>query len=293
MIVLDRTPGHVEAFAPAKLNLFLEILGKRVDGYHELESLMVTIDLYDRLEFVADPSGQISLECDDPNLPTDASNLVVRAAQRIKNDSGTSQGVRITLNKKIPAQAGLAGGSSDAATTLVALDRLWELETPKHRLENLAGTIGSDVAFFLSAPAAICRGRGEQVEAIEIGHPLHFVLFCPPMGLSTAAVYRQLKPPDSPRPIEGFLKALRSGDSRALGQSLFNRLQPIAEAIEPGLLGVRKAIEESEPSLDGSLMSGSGSAYFGLCHDEGAAGHAARHLGSLGLGWARAVTCGP
>ena len=293
MIVLDRLPGFVEAFAPAKLNLFLEILGRRDDGYHELESVMVTVDLFDRLEFADDPTGQITLECDDPSLPTDSSNLVVRAAERLKADSGTSRGAKITLKKSIPAQAGLAGGSSDAATTLVALNRLWNLETPKHHLETLAGTIGSDVAFFLSTPAAICRGRGERVEAIEIGRHLHFVLFCPSVGVSTAAVYGKLNPPETPRPIGGFLEALKSGDSRALGQSLFNRLQPVAEAIEPSLLQVRKALEESKPSLDGVLMSGSGSAYFGLCHNERVAGHAARHLGSLGLGWARAVTCGP
>ena len=111
--------------------------------------------------------------------------------------------------------------------------------------------------------------------------------------MSTAEVYRNLVPPDRPRPIGAALEALISGDSAALGRTLFNRLQPVAEAIEPALERVREALEAMGPSLDGHLMSGSGSAFFGLCRDEGAAGHAARHLGSLGLGWARAVTCGP
>src|SRR4051812_19507910 len=160
MIVRPVVDG-VEVLAPAKLNLFLEILGKRPDGYHELESLMVTVGLHDSLEFDDDDSGRITLVCDDPNLPTDATNLVVRAAEALKADSGIGRGAKIRLQKTIPAQAGLAGGSSDAAATLVALDRLWNLKTPSERMERLAGTIGSDVAFFLKPPAAVCRGRGE------------------------------------------------------------------------------------------------------------------------------------
>ena len=293
MIVRELGPGHVEVLAPAKLNLFLEILGRRGDGYHELESLMVSVNLFDRLEFFDDPTGQITLECDNSSLPTDASNLVVRAAERLKAESGINRGARIVLRKSIPMQAGLAGGSSDAASTLVGLDRLWNLNTSKQTREQLAGTIGSDVAFFLNTPAAICRGRGEQVEALNIDRPLHFVVMCPPAGVSTADVYRRLIPPNNPESIHRILETLKSGDSRALGQSLFNRLQPVAEAIEPSLPRVRKALEELGPLLDGLLMSGSGSTYFGLCRDEAAAGHAALILGTLGLGWARAVTCGP
>ena len=293
MIVRDAGHGGVEVLAPAKLNLFLEILGKRPDGYHELESLMVAVDLFDTLTFVDDPSGEIRLTCDDPALPTDSANLVVQAAARLKAATGVDRGVSIALRKAIPARAGLAGGSSDAAATLVALDRLWGVGLSPNRLETLAGAIGSDVAFFLNAPAAVCRGRGERVEKFDLRSPLHFVVICPPVGVSTADVYANLIPPDRPRPIGDALEALISGDPIALGRTLFNRLQPVAEVIEPGLEQVRRALEEMGPSLDGFLMSGSGSAYYGLCRDESAAGHAARHLGSLGLGWARAVTCGP
>ncbi len=293
MIVRDLDSGAVEVLAPAKLNLFLEILSKRPDEYHELETLMVPIGLTDTLEFADDPSGRIRLECDDPSLPTDASNLVVKAAERLKADSGTLRGASISLRKSIPAQAGLAGGSSDAAATLVALDRLWKLNTPPKRLETLAGTIGSDVAFFLSPSAAVCRGRGEQVEPVRLVKPLHFVLICPPMGVSTADVYQRLIPPDRPKPIGAALEALLSGDVNKLGRMLFNRLQPVAEAIEPGLIRVQQALESLGPLLDGHLMSGSGSAYFGLCRDECAAGHAAQHLERLGLGRVRVVTSGP
>lgn len=292
MIVRD-VAGGVEALAPAKLNLFLEILGKRPDGYHEVETLMVAVDLHDTLNFVDDPSGRITLRCDDPTLPTGRKNLVVRAAERLRDEAARPLGAAIDLRKAIPAQAGLAGGSSDAAATLVALDRLWGLGLPPDRLDALAGEVGSDVAFFRQAPAAIARGRGEQVRAVPLPGALHFVLICPPVGVSTAEVYRRLVPPERPRPIGPVLAALAAGDTGALGRELYNRLQPVAEEMEPALVRFREALEGLGPSLDGHLMSGSGSAYFGLGRDLDAARAAARVLEGLGPGRVRVVTSGP
>jgi 4-diphosphocytidyl-2-C-methyl-D-erythritol kinase len=292
MIVHDRG-GVIEVEAPAKLNLFLEILGKRPDGYHELETVMVAVDLRDTLRLFDDPSGRISLECDDPTLPTDEDNLVVRAALRLKDRAGTKQGVRIELKKLIPAQAGLAGGSSDAAATLVGLDRLWGLALGVEALDELASGLGSDVNFFLHGPAAVCRGRGERVEPINLKAPLHFVLVCPPVGVSTADVYRALVPPPRPRPMGGIVAALAGGKPADLAEHLFNRLQPIAESIRPELARVRKALADLGPLLDGHLMSGSGSAFFGLCRDNDAAREAANRLQLPGLGLVRAVTCDP
>src|SRR4051812_33184788 len=285
--------GGVEVLAPAKLNLFLEILGRRPDGYHEIESLMVAVDLYDTLRLVVDPSGSITLACDDPTLPTGRDNLVVRAAERLKAESGCPLGATIELFKAIPAQGGLAGGSSDAAATLVALDQLWDVRLPPGRLDALAGEIGSDVAFFRQSPSAVCRGRGERVEAVTMEGTLHFVLVCPPIGLSTADVYRNLTPPERPRPIGPIVEALVAGRPDALGRSLFNRLQSVAERLQPALARVRDELACLGPSLDGHLMSGSGSAYFGLGRDRDAADEAARRLETLGLGWVRVVTCGP
>ena len=284
----------VEVLAPAKLNLFLEVLGRRPDGYHELESLMVAVDLHDTLTFADDPSGRITLRCDEPTLPTGPENLVVRAAERLRAEAGCDRGASIDLRKAIPAQAGLAGGSSDAAAALVALDRLWALQTPPARLDALAAEIGSDVAFFLHGPAAVCRGRGERVEPLALPRSFHFVLICPPTGLSTALVYKDLAPTDRPRSIGPAREALAAGDPEALGRCLFNRLQPAAEALEPDLVGVRDALQALGPTmLDGQLMSGSGSAYFGLARDLDAARDAARFLESTGLGCVRVVTCGP
>jgi len=292
-MIIRTIAGGVEVLAPAKLNLFLEVLARRPDGYHEIESLMVNVNLYDTLTVSELDSESIVLECDDPSLPTGSENLVVKAAERLKAVTGCPRGARITLRKVIPAQAGLAGGSSDAAAALVALNRLWNLETPAPALESVAAEIGSDVAFFLHGPSAICRGRGEQVEDMALGRDLHFVLVAPHVGLSTADVYRNLGPAGTPRRIEPVLDALAHGGPAALGRSLFNRLQPVAETLRPELIRVRDALANLDPPLDGSLMSGSGSAYFGLCRDSAAAERAAEALEPLGLGWVRVVTCGP
>jgi 4-diphosphocytidyl-2-C-methyl-D-erythritol kinase len=292
-MIVRPVAGGVEVLAPAKLNLFLEVLARRPDGYHEIESLMVAVNLYDTLTVTELDTGSIVLECDDPSLPTGSENLVVKAASRLKAATGSPRGARIALQKVIPAQAGLAGGSSDAAATLVALDRIWHLETPAPVLDAVAAEIGSDVAFFLHGPSAICRGRGEQVEDMALGQPLHFVLVAPHVGLSTADVYRDVRPVETPRRIGPVKDALAHGGPAALGRSLFNRLQPVAEALRPELVRVRDALANLDPPLDGSMMSGSGSAYFGLCRDTAAAQRAAEALQPLGLGWVRVVTCGP
>ncbi len=293
-MIVEPTELGLRVRAPAKLNLFLEVLGRRPDGYHEIESLMVTVDLYDILTIQNDPSGQIHLVCDDPALPTDESNLVVKAAQRLRARVNLPLGASIDLRKSIPAQAGLAGGSSDAAATLVGLNLVWNLQLPTETLASIAGEIGSDVAFFLHAPAAICRGRGEIVEPIDLSllPPLQFVLVCPPLGVSTADVYRRLVVPARPRSIGPIVDALTRGDSSALGSEIFNRLQPVAESLEPDLIRVREEWETLGPSLlDGYAMSGSGSASFGLARTRDAAWNAAERFGASGLGTVRVVAC--
>ena len=282
-MIVRAEAGRVTVLAPAKLNLFLEILGRRDDGYHDLESLMVTVDLCDTLTFEPAPAGRIEFACDDPTLPTGSENLVVRAAAALQAIADPTRGARITLSKAIPAQAGLAGGSSDAAATLEGLSRFWGLDLPPTRFDALAADLGSDVTFFRHGPAALCRGRGERVEPLALPVALHFVLVCPVVGSATAAVYRHLIPPARPRPIAGIMQALASGDTEALGREFFNRLQPVAESLVPPLGTVRDALTNLVPPLDGSLMSGSGSSYFGLARDRDAAEDAASRLGLLGL----------
>lgn len=263
-------PSGLVIAAPAKLNLFLEILRKRPDGYHELETLMVAVDLFDTLEVRTGAGGRLELVCEPPGLPTGPENLVYRAADRLRrrvNQPGL--GAAIRLSKRIPAQAGLAGGSSDAAAAIVALNHVWNLGLSKPELAAVAAEVGSDVAFFLDLPAAWCTGRGEIVRPEVPGRPLHFVLVLPPVGLGTADVYRRLQLEPAPRGSgagEGssaVLAAFRAGNPGELGKALFNRLQPPAFALAPTVETVYRRLADLNPA--GCLMSGSGSAVFALC----------------------------
>ena len=169
--------------APAKINLSLRVLGRRMDGFHEIETLMVPITLADEIEVV--PSGgipgDIELSCSDPTLPVGEGNLAFRAAQHLQAQIGApTRAVRIILDKRIPHGAGLGGGSSDAATVLLALNELWSAGLDTMQLAGLAAELGSDVPFFIYRSAALCRGRGERVEPISFGEPLPLLLLKPP-----------------------------------------------------------------------------------------------------------------
>jgi 4-diphosphocytidyl-2-C-methyl-D-erythritol kinase len=259
-------PDSLVVAAPAKLNLFLEVLRKRPDGYHDLESLMVAVDLFDTLEVRAATSGIISLDCDPPGLPTGPENLVVKAARVLRDRAGRPElGAAIRLTKRIPTQAGLAGGSSDAALALLALNEIWKLAQTRDELAAMGASIGSDVAFFLSPPAAWCTGRGEVVtpEPVPSGRPLDFVLVCPPVGLGTPEVYRALTVPAAPVPGNALRTAVRAGDAAAVGRSMFNRLEEPAFTLAPPVKQARDRLAALAPC--GARMSGSGSAVFAVC----------------------------
>src|SRR5438105_5093655 len=218
----------VMVWAPAKVNLYLEVLAKRSDAYHEIATLMVAVSLYDALEFKEDASGEIQLQADQPDLATGPENLIVRAATLLCERTRSKRGVRIRLAKRIPLAAGLAGGSTDAAATLHGLNELWQLGLTSAELMSLATEIGSDVAFFFATPAAWCTGRGEQVAPLVLARPLWFVLLCPPFGISTAEVYRGLTVPEQPQPGTEIGRAVAEGDVAEIGRRLHNRLQPVA-----------------------------------------------------------------
>jgi 4-diphosphocytidyl-2-C-methyl-D-erythritol kinase len=278
-------PDVVPAFtlaAPAKINVFLEVLGRRADGYHELVTCMLPLDLADELTFTA--SEQLSLTCDDLTLPVDASNLVLKAAHALQHRTGTTRGAAIHLTKRIPSPAGLGGGSSDAATTLRGLNTLWNTQLGEPELLNLAASIGSDVPFFLAGSAAWCRGRGEQVEPLNLGFSLPLLLVCPVVGLSTAAMYQTLQAPPltvgllQARSEQAMLGALRMRNLEAVSQALFNRLQAPAEQCLP-LVGKLRELFDRARSLGlclGGMMSGSGSSYFVICRDQAEAQRLAR-----------------
>ncbi|MDA1017200.1 MAG: 4-(cytidine 5'-diphospho)-2-C-methyl-D-erythritol kinase [Planctomycetota bacterium] len=273
---------------PAKLNLFLEVFGKRQDGFHELETLMVSISLYDSLTFSASDTGRVELACStvsgstasDPaahDLPLDDRNLIVRAAELLRNTTGTAKGVQIRLTKRIPIAGGLAGGSSDAAATLMGLNGFWKLGLSASELQELGSQLGSDIAFFLnSTPAAICRGRGELIESLAIPMNLHFVVAKPSSGLSTANVFKHCRPADQPRSIGPLVQALQHGELRKVGDCLHNRLQQPAESLSIDVKSLNSKF--SELPLAGHLMSGSGTCCFGVCGDARIARRIARQL---------------
>ena len=176
--------------APAKLNLSLRVLGRRDDGFHEIDTLMVKLPgLADTLEF--SPGGELSFDCDDPSLPADGDNLVMKAAQAYEAASGQVCRCAILLKKIIPHGAGLGGGSSDAAATLLALDQLNDSRLGTDRLREIAAQIGSDVPFFIAPGAARCKGRGERIEPVEGTPALQVLLLKPAFSVATPDVYRR------------------------------------------------------------------------------------------------------
>jgi 4-diphosphocytidyl-2-C-methyl-D-erythritol kinase len=270
MMWIRRRGLGVHVWTPAKVNLFLEVLGRRPDGYHDLATLMMGIGWYDTLEFLERPTGEVVLHCDTPELSTGPDNLIVRAAELLRSRFGVTRGVEIRLHKRIAMQAGLAGGSSNAAATLAGLNHLWRLGQEAPTLAALGAELGSDVSFFFHGPAAWCTGRGEIIEPLPVTTRLDLVLVCPRVGLSTAGVFRALRlsgPTTSGQPLRD---ALLQGDVAAVGRSLFNRLEEPAEALCPEVKAWREQLAATA-SLGvkclGARMSGSGSAVFALAQD--------------------------
>jgi 4-diphosphocytidyl-2-C-methyl-D-erythritol kinase len=272
-MLIRRRGLDVLAWAPAKVNLFLEVLGKRADGYHELATLMATASLYDTLA-LRESKSDITLRCDDPALTTGEDNLVVKAARLLRSRIGARQGVEMTLCKRIPMQAGLAGGSSDAAAALAGLNALWRLGLSTSQLASLGAELGSDVPFFFHAPAAWCTGRGEVIEPLRRTEPLHLVLACPGVGLSTAAVFRALRLPSDKRSGEEARQAFLHGDAQEVAQCLHNRLEEPAEEMAPEVGRWRRSLLAARPL--GVRMSGSGSVVFAVCRDASDAWRVAR-----------------
>lgn len=248
--------------ASAKVNLALEVLGKRGDGYHEIATVLQAVDLFDRLKVEA--AHTISLVVDDPALPTDDGNLVVRAARSLQKAAGIETGARIRLFKRIPVAAGLGGGSSDAAATLWALNRLWGLRWPKERLQELAVEVGMDVPFFLGPGRAVATGRGEKLAALPGAGGYALVLVNPGVPLSTREVYGRVPAGWRARATgaERLIEALRTRNVTKVAAALTNNLEAVVEPVLP-VIGRMKAALLAAGAL-GAVMSGSGPTVFGM-----------------------------
>jgi 4-diphosphocytidyl-2-C-methyl-D-erythritol kinase len=250
----------MQVLAPAKINLLLRILGRRSDGFHEIETLIAPTSLCDEIQI--EPrrgKKRIELECDDPAVPKGDDNLAVRAANLFFEKTKLDGGVSIELKKKIPHDAGLGGGSSDAASTLLALNELFDTKLPREALAKMAEGIGSDVPFFIFQSAAVCKGRGELVSPTRLREQLSVLLLKPQFGVPTQWAYSHWR--DS-REIPGVSYAAQE----IAGQTFLNDLErPVFEKFI--FLAEMKTWLLRRPEVGAALMSGSGSTVFAVLRD--------------------------
>jgi len=250
--------------APAKINLYLEIINKRPDGYHNIESIMHTVSLFDILEFTLTSDSEIELSCSDKSLPVDSTNLVYKTAKKMQEKYGVNRGIKIHLTKNIPMGAGLGGGSSDSAAVIKALNRIWNINASKEELESFAKKIGADVPFFLTGGTAKIEGIGEKVTKIPSDVHLHAVLVKPDFGVSTVLAYSKIKfPLTNQRKIHKITDVLTKSSftSEAAKDLLFNRFE---EFVFPEFPEIEKIKTMLQSFGCASLMSGSGATVFAL-----------------------------
>jgi 4-diphosphocytidyl-2-C-methyl-D-erythritol kinase len=261
--------GRVEVRARAKVNLGLEVLTRRADGYHELRSVMWAIGLADRVTVETGGVG-ITLECAAPEVPRTPENLAWRAAELVRRETGSPTGLRIRIDKRIPVAAGLGGGSADAAAVLAGLARLRARGLGARRLQAMAVALGMDVPFFLGRSPVMARGRGEELRPVPAGADLSLVLANPGFPLTTRDVYGRLEPADygDGRRVEALVRALRRG-LPAIAAAVGNGLERAAARLWPGLAEVKAALLEA--GCLAALMSGSGPTVIGIAPSQRAA----------------------
>jgi 4-diphosphocytidyl-2-C-methyl-D-erythritol kinase len=273
-----------EIACPPKLNLYLRIVRRREDGYHELETVFQSVGGGDTLR--AEPAEELTLRCNEPGIPTDHTNLVMKAALALRErfQEAASRGALVELEKRTPAGAGMGGGSVDGAAALVLLSRIWGLNPGREVLAELAAGLGSDVPFFLHGGTALARGRGEQLSPLSTP-PLWYVLLRPDVHVSTPWAYRQWSADACGGPsVEEFSAALSTGDPRAVASLLRNDLEPGVAAGVPEIAAAKGWLEAQ--GLLGVRMTGSGSVVFGIARDEEQARAVAARAGAPGLLWA-------
>lgn len=268
--------------APAKVNLFLRVLRRRPDGYHDLRTVFERVDLCDRITLKKRSTPEIRLRTDSKDIPSGADNLAFRAASLLQKEFHVGQGADLFLQKKIPIAAGLGGGSSDAATVLLGLKRLWKLKIPHKRLLLLGARLGSDVPFFLlNTPFALGGGRGEKLKIVSAPRARFWhCIVKPPFGISTREAYRGLDLKKLTGPggdVKMLLQSIQKGRPRETGKLLDNSLELSLGKRVRTIFNLKKKLLEA--GALGALLSGSGSAVFGLFDSKKAATRAAAFLG--------------
>jgi len=290
-MIIKRMADKLVVSAPAKVNLFLEVLGKRSDGYHEVQTLLCPISLFDQLTFEVTPGGQIEFQMQTPTaerlpptvdpsstslrtdpaweIPSDDRNLVVRAVRQVQRALGTTWGCRIVLTKSIPAAAGLGGGSSDAAAAVVASLLGWRNDWDRQLATDICSALGSDVPFFLGDEhqigLALATGRGELCQQLNCHPPLDLIVTHPATGCSTQQVYLNYAKPAEVRNFHKIVTACESQDPKKIGAELFNALQFAASDLTDWI--DRQLQLFASCGAPHALMSGSGSSCFAVIDD--------------------------
>lgn len=269
----------------AKINLGLRVEGRRADGYHEIGTVFQTITLHDSLTFELTTDESIKLNCSDPDIPTDASNLVMRAATTLRERFSVRRGVRVELEKRIPAGGGLGGGSSDAAVTLVALAHLWNIETDKQELEKIGARLGADVPFFLTGGTALGTGTGTEISPLEDAPKMHLAVVTPVVRVSTSEAYKLLNAPALTK-AEGVANLSVSHTEADFSDFLCgvtrNDFEAVVFKLYPEIERARDALRQSGAHC--AMLSGSGSSVFGVFDSEEEAERACEVLRSE-AGW--------
>lgn len=249
--------------APAKINLALDVLFKRPDQYHEVEMIMTTVDLADRIEIEENKQNSITIFSHNRYVPDDDRNLAYQAAALLKERFDIKQGVSIKIEKNIPVAAGLAGGSSDAAATLRGLNRLWNLGLSMDELAELGAEIGSDVSFCVYGGTALATGRGEKIKHLPSPPKCWVVLAKPVRGVSTADIYKRLDLQSVKHPnIPEMIQAIETNDYKGVCNNLGNVLENVTLSLHPEVLHIKNQMKRF--GADAVLMSGSGPTVFGL-----------------------------
>ncbi len=249
--------------AGAKINLFLDVISKRDDGYHNLVSVMQRLELCDSLEFKkVNKPGYFKLVCDRRRMPTDAKNLVHKAYTALKLRYPQVDGIFVNLMKTVPVSAGLGGGSSDCAAALVALRRMFGLDVSDDELSAIARTLGADVPFFINGATALAEGIGDILTPIENVSALHILLVRPRISVSTKSVFSSFTLSEHHPDVNEMLSALSKGDIDEISSCLYNALESVTAGLYPIIRDIKSEMIENGAS--GSLMSGSGPTVFGI-----------------------------
>ncbi|MDX2227382.1 MAG: 4-(cytidine 5'-diphospho)-2-C-methyl-D-erythritol kinase [Verrucomicrobiae bacterium] len=267
-------------FSPAKINLYLWIIGRRADGFHELETLMLPLAMGDSITCTPEDGSAIRISCNKPGVPTDETNLVHKAVCILRREFPEleKRGLHIDIEKTTPMGGGMGGGSSNGATVLKALNEMWGLGLSTEKLEVLCARLGSDCAFFIRNTAALCRGRGEIIEPVEIATKLDLVIINPGFGISTKWSYESLPQYGYPKapPVQNLIACLNHGRLDSLQGHLYNTLERPAFDKHLILPVMRQHLVEA--GCVAAMMSGSGSTLFGVAPSGAAAQNAASAL---------------